>query len=147
MRRVKLMFCFFAMFVGLGVFGLQARAQGMKECSAHISDPEFVGIIEESMGNIVEDRANSRTLNVTVAAARRQTTAYFSVSSGSSIQINATLSKSGNVGIIDADGYVRYVTGTRINHSFSISKSNAYCVFVQNLNSVSITATGSYAWN
>lgn len=147
MKKVKMMLCFCAMLLGLGVFGLQANAQGMKECTAHISDPEFSGIIEESMGNIVENRANSRTFNMTVASARRHTTTYFSVSSGGYIQIRATLSKSGNVGIIDADGYVRYVTGTSINHSFAISQSNAYCVFVQNLNSVSITATGSYAWN
>lgn len=147
MKHVKRILLFLIVFASVCVFGTKAQAQGMKECTAHISDPEFAGIIEESMGNIVEDRANSRSLNVTVAAARRYTTVYFDVNSGRSIQINATLSKSGNVGIIDADGYVRYVTGTRINHTFAISQTNAYCVFVQNLNSVSITATGSYSWN
>ncbi len=147
MKKIRFMFLFMAMFVGVCFYGTQTHAQGMKEYTAHISDPAFAGIIEESMGNIIEDRANSRSLNVTVASARRYTTIYFNVSKGSSIQISATLSKSGNVGIIDIDGYIRYVTGTRINHSFAISQTNAYCVFVQNLNSVSITATGSYAWN
>ncbi len=124
-----------------------ASAQEMQEYTAHISDPEFQGIIEESMGNIVNARSTSRIIDWTVPSGKRYTTPYFSVSKGKDIAMVLTLSKSGKAGIINYEGYVRYVTGKEIDHVFSITETNSYVVFVQNLNSTSITADGGYAWN
>lgn len=135
------------MLVGLFVFDTEVSAQEMQEYTAHVSDPEFQGMIEESMSNIINARATSRSISWTVPSKRRYTTVYFGVSAGKYISLNLTLSKSAKAGIIDADGIVRYVTGTDIEHGFAITTTNSYCVFVQNLNSSSITAKGSYAWN
>lgn len=137
------------LFLGFGVmsFGTEVCAEQLQEYTAHITDPEFQVMIEESMGEIISTRANSRSFSTKVAAGARYTSGYFHVSSGNSITVNATLSKSGKVGIISSSGTIRYVQGTSINHVFKINTTDYYCIFIQNLNSTAITATGSYAWN
>lgn len=132
---------------GVIVPQFKVSAQELKEQTAHITDEEFRDVLEESMGSIIETRATSRGVNWTVPANRRYCTAYFPVNSGGYILLAMNLSKSAKTGIIDEDGYIRYVTGTSISHTFNITSSKSYCVFVQNLNSTAISATGSYAWN
>lgn len=147
MKKVYLLMAFCLMLTGVFLMDAKVEAQEMQEYTAHISDPEFQGIIEESMSNIINERATLKTINWKVPAGRRYTTAYIGVSAGKYISINIQLSKSAKAGIIDADGYVRYVTGSLIQHSFAINTTNSYCVFVQNTNDEKITASGSYAWN
>ncbi len=147
MKRFLCITLFFAFVFGVVSFNTEVRAQEMQEYTAHISDPEFQAIVEESMGEIINTRASSRSFSTKVVAGARYTSSYFEVSSGKYITIIATLSASGKVGIINSTGTVRYVQGTNINHSFKINTTDYYCVFIQNLNSTAITATGSYAWN
>lgn len=132
---------------GVMIPQIHASAQELQERTGHITDAEFQGVIETTMGSIVESRAATRTINWTVAPNERACTSFFGVAAGSYISMSFTLSQSAKVGIIDEDGYVRYVTGKSINHTFNITSSKAYCVFIQNLNPSAITVKGTYAWN
>lgn len=147
MKRYACILLFLAFVFGTVSFDTEARAQELQEYTAHISDPEFQAIVEESMGEIINTRASSRSFSTKVIAGARYTSAYFQVSSGKYITVIATLSLSGKVGIINSTGTIRYVQGTNINHAFKINTTDYYCVFIQNLNSTAITAAGSYAWN
>ena len=147
MKRYLCVLLFLAFVFGIMSFNTEVCAKELQEYTAHISDPEFQAIVEESMGEIISTRANSRSFSTRVIAGARYTSSYFEVSAGDYITVIATLSASGKVGIISSSGSVRYVQGTNINHAFKINTTDYYCVFIQNLNSTSITASGSYAWN
>lgn len=119
-------------------------AEEMVEKTGHILEPEFAGLVEISMGSIIETRSTAYTIDWTVKKNVRKTTGYFKKSADTSINLGVDLSKSGKAGILDINGNVRYVEGKSIYYSFAITKSNYYAVFVQNPNSSSITASGYY---
>lgn len=72
----------------------------------------------------------------------------FYVEAGKEICVSAFLDptdKTVKLGIIDTSATKRYVTGSdSISHDFSITKSGYYRIFVENTNSVSVTADGYY---
>lgn len=139
------------MFLGLCLvlFGILApvakvSAQELEEHTGHISDPEFSGILEQMVGNLYETMATKYTINWSVPKGRIYTSSYFKQQSGDSVAIGMELSGYGYSGIIDMDGNVRYVSGTSLYHSFSITKLQYYSFFVQNKTTSKITAKGFY---
>lgn len=76
-------------------------------------------------------------------------TSSFSIKAGQIVGISLTIKpadKNVNVGLIDSDGNKQYVIGKNfISHQFEIKTAGEYSVFVENKNSVSVTAEGMYA--
>ena len=70
-------------FCGILVPFKNVSAQEMEEYTAHISDLEFQGMIEEFMGNIVNVRSGVEIINWTVPSEKRYTAAYFGAAGGS----------------------------------------------------------------
>ena len=110
------------------------------------------GMIEECDISIPKPgRAATRSMEWTVKAGVRKTTAEFSAKSGNTIRVTAILTPadlSVKVGIIEPDGTRRYVTGKdAVAHTFSLDQTGSYRVFVENGNSKSITAKITYDVN
>lgn len=122
----------------------KVSAQELEEQTGHITDPEFSGILEQMVGNLYETMATRHTINWSVPKGRIYTAAYFKQQPGDSVAIGMELSGYGYSGIIDMDGNVRYVAGTSLYHSFSITKLQYYCFFVENKSTAKITAKGYY---
>ncbi len=133
-------------FVLCGLFGpgFQSNAEELVEHTAHITDPEFEGILQEMVGSIIETRSTAYTIDWKVPSGRTYTTAYFEKKKGTSIGLGVELSRTGMAGIMDMDGNVRYVSGKSIYHTFDISKSYYYCVIVPNKTTTTITAKGYF---
>lgn len=144
MKRKLLFLSLCFMLCGLLAPTLQASAEELEEKTAHITDPQFEGIVEEMMSNIVAARATAYTINWSIAKRTRCTTGFFSKAKDSYISIGFELSQYGSAGIIDSNGNMRYVEGTSLYHTFDISVPRNYCVFVYNPTSVRMTATGYY---
>ena len=111
---------------------------------------EWDGPIE--IGEVDQYRRSSATFYWTVGAGKMKTTPAFQAKSGGSIIVSVGITPTNqyvNVGIIEPDGQWRYIRekGDNISHKFSLTKNGSYQVFVQNKNSVSITADGSYRVN
>ena len=119
-------------------------AAELEEQTVYLTDAEMEEIIEEEISNLINSRTSSYALNWTVPANTRYGTSYFRKEAGTSVIIAAKLSKSCKVGVLNDDGLLRYVTGTTISHTFSITETNDYKVFVQNDNSSSSTVSGYY---
>ena len=133
-------------FVLCGLFAseFQSEAEELVEQTAHITDPEFEGVLEEMVGSIIETRSTAYVIDWSVPAGRIYTTAYFEKKKGTSIGIGIELSKTGKEGIMDMDGNVRYVSGKSLYHTFDITKSYYYCIIVPNQSTSTITAKGYY---
>lgn len=121
-----------------------ASAEELEEQTAYLTDVEVKEIVEEDISNIINSRISAYSLSWTVPANTRYGTSYFRKEAGTSVGVDVDVSKSCKVGILDDDGVLRYVTGTTITHTFSITKTNDYKVVVQNDNSSSVTAKGYY---
>lgn len=123
----------------------KVSAQELEEHTAHITDPEFAGLLEEMVGNLYQTMSTAYSVNWTVKKNQYSTTGYFKKTAGSSVGIGIDLSGYGWAGIIDMDGNARYVSGTKgLVHNFAISKTYYYCFFVRNQTTGSITAKGHY---
>lgn len=143
--KVQLLFAgICVMLFGIFIPSFKVSAEELEEYVGYITDPEFQGIVEEEISNLVSARTAAYTLNWTVPANTRYATAYFHKDAGTSVVIALELSKSAMAGILSFSGEVRYVKGTSLYHGFSITESDSYKVFVQNTNSSSITAKGYY---
>lgn len=129
---------------GLLVPAEKASAQELVEHTGHITDPEFAGVLEEMVSNLYETMSTAYTVDWSVSKNKRCTTGYFKKESGSCVNIGIHLSGYGWAGIIDMDGKARYVDGTELYHSFDITKTYYYSVFVQNKSSSKITAKGYF---
>lgn len=116
--------------------------------TAHITDPEFRDIAWEMMGSIVDSRielyATTYDIDWSIPAKKLYSTAYFYKKKDTMVSLNIKTSATAWAGIIDYSGKMSYVEGTKIACNFPISKSNYYCVFVQNNKSYKITASGEY---
>ena len=110
----------------------------------YMDDYNRQAIVKNAVSNIFPAMANRYSINWTVKAQKNMNTAFFHMDSGTSIGVLIKLSKKAKAGIIGGDGLVRYVEGTEIIHSFSISKSQPYGFIILNNNDVAITATGYY---
>lgn len=88
------------------------------------------------------------TFNWTVEPGTRFCSGKFKVKSGQKIMLAATTSPNTQtcwIGIMDPHNNVRYVEGKgSLSHSFSVSETGKYRVFVQNRGTKNVTAGGSY---
>lgn len=88
------------------------------------------------------------TFNWTVEPGTRFCSGKFKVSSGQKIVISASISPSTQtcwIGIMDPHNNVRYVEGKGgFGHSFAVSETGKYRVFVQNRGTKNVTSSGSY---
>lgn len=123
---------------------LAEETEELEEKTAYLTDTEFKYIIEESVEDLYNIMSSSYSMNWTIKKKTRKVTSFFTKYSGSTISIGVELSNTGKAGIIGADGVMRYVEGTSLYKSFSISQTQLYLVFVQNDNNSSITSTGYY---
>lgn len=123
---------------------VNVSAAEQEEKVAHITDEEFQGIEIQTITSPIAVYATQYGLNWTVPKNIMYATDYFSKSKGSSINISVTLTKSCDVGIMSYEGGLRYLTGTSINHTFNITKTDKYKVFIRNNNSSSVTSSGYY---
>ena len=119
-------------------------AEELEEQTVYLTDEEMEEIIVEEISNLVNARTSAYALNWTVPANARYATSYFRKEAGTSVMLDIDISKSCRAGILNSDGVFRYVTGTTITHTFSITESHNYKVYVQNDNSSSVTAKGYY---
>lgn len=144
--KKKLLFwgiCF--ILCGMLIPSAKVSAQELEEHTAHITDPELSGLLEEMVGSLYETMSTAYTINWTVKKGKYGTTAYFKKTAGSSVGISIDLSGYGYAGVMDMDGNARYVAGTKgLVHNFAISKTYYYCFFVKNQSTGSITAKGHY---
>lgn len=121
-----------------------ASAEELEEQTVYLTDEEMEEIIVEEISNLVNARTSAYALNWTVPANTCYATSYFRKEAGTSVIVDIDISKSCKAGILNSDGVFRYVTGTTITHTFSITEGHNYKVFVQNENSSSVTAKGYY---
>ena len=119
-------------------------AEELEEQTVYLTDAEMEEILEEEISNLVNARLTAYVLNWTVPANTCYGTSYFRKAAGTSVIVDIDISKSCKAGILNSDGVFRYVTGTTITHTFSITEGHNYKVNVQNDNSSSITAKGYY---
>ena len=119
-------------------------AEELEEQTIYLTDAEMEEILEEEISNLVNARLTAYVLNWTVPANTCYGTSYFRKAAGTSVMVDVDTSKTCKVGILDDDGVLRYVAGTSVTHTFSITKTNDYKVVVQNDNSSSATAKGYY---
>lgn len=110
---------------------------------------------DSSAKNVIEIETNSlsrtvKGLDVTVSANTIAKTASFSANKDGTITVTVSVTpsnKSVRVGIIEPDGTKRYVTSSgTISHTFSLTATGSYRVFVENTNSVSVSVEGSYLY-
>lgn len=134
--------CF--LLLGLCIPKVTVSAEELQEYTEYLTEDEFRGIIEEAASQIFNNRSTVYNINWTIKKNTRRTTSMFYMSSGSVINVGVDLSITGKAGIIGADAVARYVQGTSLYKSFDISKSQVYCVYIQNDNSVNMTASGCY---
>lgn len=78
------------------------------------------------------------------------TSTIFYASSGNSINVVVNIDPTDTtirVGIVQPDGVRRYVEGdTTVGHSFALTQSGNYRVYIQNDSGVTVTVSGSYVY-
>ena len=78
------------------------------------------------------------------------TSAIFYASNGNSINVSVNVVPTDTtikVGIVQPDGVRRYVEGdTTLGHSFALTQSGNYRVYIQNDSGVTVTVVGSYVY-
>lgn len=88
------------------------------------------------------------TYNWTVEPGTRFCSGKFKVSSGQKIMLSASIAPNTQtcwIGIMDPHNNVRYVEGKgALSHSFAVSETGKYRVFVQNRGTKNVTAGGGY---
>lgn len=94
------------------------------------------------------DAGENVSFNWTVEPGTRFCSGKFKVSSGQKIAIVAATTPSTQtcwIGIMDPHNNVRYVEGKgTLSHTFSVSETGKYRVFVQNRGTKNVSATGGY---
>ncbi len=130
---------------GVIVPNVKVSAQELEEHTAHITDPEFAGVLQEMVENTYSTMSTAYTIDWKVSASSIKATGYFKRKAGSQVAVGIKLSGNGYVGIMSMDGVIRYVEGTTVSHAFKITEYNYYCFIVQNKTKSKITAKGHYA--
>ena len=123
---------------------VKVSAEEMVEHTAHITDPEFAGVLQEMVSNTFMTMSTRYTISWSVRAKAIKGSGYFWQDPGDEVAIGIKLSGYGYGGILDLDGNIRYVDGTSLAHAFKIYKGNSYCVIVQNKTDSKITAKGYF---
>lgn len=145
MKRNLLFLGLCILLCGIVIPDVKASAEEMVEHTAHITDPEFAGVLQEMVSNTFMTMSTKYTINWSVRAKAIVGSSYFWQNPGDVIAIGIKLSGYGYGGIMDLDGTIRYVDGTSLGHAFKIHEGNSYCVIVQNKTDSKITAKGYFA--
>ena len=106
---------------------------------------------QDTVQETVEDRMSENELvsfNWKVVPQTRTASTTFYVKKGQSISMSAS-AVPGNttywIGIMDPKNSVRYVEGSgSFGHAFAVDQSGFYRVFVENIGTSDLTASGSY---
>lgn len=118
----------------------------LKEYEGTEADFEGTEIVEHTED--VNTRSIAGTILWPMTSNSTHCTAGFKAKAGGKITVSVGVNRDDKVvkvGIIKPDGSTSYVKGKSvISHTFSVSKSGTYRVFVQNLSSVKIQVQGSY---
>lgn len=94
------------------------------------------------------DAGELTNFNWTVEPGTRFCSGKFKVSSGQKIMLSASIAPNTQtcwIGIMDPHNNVRYVEGKgALSHSFAVSETGKYRVFVQNRGTKNVSAGGYY---
>lgn len=106
---------------------------------------------QDTVEKTIEDRMSENELvsfNWKVVPQTRTASTTFYVKKGQNINLSASAVPANTtywIGIMDPKNSVRYVQGTtNISHSFAVEDSGFYRVFVENIGTSDLTASGSY---
>lgn len=118
-------------------YSIPAESKSIKELPNTFMDMDVLGV-----------QSSTTLVDWTILANNKCTTSTFYVSKGGTIVIAFGVNpddKNVKMGIIEPDGTQRYVqsSGT-ITHSFAVNVSGYHSFYIENPNSVSITAVGCY---
>lgn len=107
------------------------------------------GVIVEKDGGELIAPLSITNLNWTISEKHVRESSDFIASSGQSIVMSAIanpLSSQIRIGIVEPDGTLRYVSGKgSALHTFTLTKSGSYSVYVQNMSDVSIEVQVTYS--
>ncbi len=145
MKRNVLFFGLCILLCGVLAPNVKASAEEMVEHTAHITDPEFAGVLQEMVSNTFMTMSTRYTINWSIRAKAMVGSSYFWQDPGDEIAIGIKLSGYGYGGIMDLDGNIRYVDGTSLAYAFKIYEADCYCVIVDNKTDSKITAKGYFA--
>lgn len=102
------------------------------------------------LGAIGYTRSSGYISGWSIATGHSATSVIFKAYNGGTISVAVTVApgdKTVRVGIVQPDGTRRYVEGHgAVGHSFSLTQSGNYKVYVANYSGVSVTANGSYTY-
>lgn len=156
-------------FVGVYSLTIVAAAKGAGDLYRYCYDvtvedieegPEARPVLQEytdegpaSNITILEDEGTQQARGVqnlkwSVPGNSMRLTSGFAVKAGQIVSVNVYLEprdKTLKVGIVDSTGRRRYVLAKdSVNHDFSITSTDTYCVFVENDNTVTVQVEGTY---
>ena len=113
---------------------------------------EYTGTADELFeGLTIEEMPDARSTNFdwTIKSRVVKKTAYFSRKSGDTIKVAGIVDPDNvtvQVGIIEPDDHLRYVNAkSTFAHTFELTKKGSYKVYIENLNSVTVTVRGAYS--
>ena len=113
---------------------------------------EHTGTADELFeGLIIEETPDARStaINWTIKKRVVKKTAYFSRKSGDTIRVAGVIDPDNvtiQVGIIEPDDHLRYIDAKgSFAHTFNLTKNGSYKVYIENLNSVTVTVNGGYS--
>lgn len=109
-----------------------------------MEDELFEGLTVEEMPGV-----RAKSIDWTIKSRVVKKTAYFSKKSGDTIKIAGVVDPEDvtvQVGIIEPDDHGRYVNAKNaFSHTFKLTKSGSYKVYIENLNKVTVTVVGGYS--
>lgn len=113
------------------------------------SDDDLVGM-EISIGEISYPDSTGGINGWSISAGSSGTSGTFKAYNGGTISIAVNVypgTSTVKVGIVQPDGTRRYVKGSAgISHSFSLTQSGNYKVYVENISSVTVTVNGGFTY-
>lgn len=122
----------------------------LKEFEGTMKEFEGMEVIEDSSGQQIAARSASGNIEWTVGNKTIYYTGGFKANSGGKIAVAVGIApndKTVKVGILKPDKTVTYVKGTKyISHTFNVSKTGTYKVFVSNDSGKKVTVDGFYSY-
>ncbi len=122
---------------------------GYVEYTEYPSGDELVPM-EPAIGPVYEINTMKPIDDWEIETGHSATSTIFYASSGNSINVAVNISPADTtvkVGICQPDGTRRYVNGSNtVGHSFALTQSGNYRVYVENNSGVTVTVGGSYVY-
>ena len=122
---------------------------GYIEYTEYPGEDELVPM-EPAIGPVYEINTSKPIDEWEIETGHSATSTIFYASSGNSINVSVVIAPADNtvrVGIVQPDGVRRYVEGdTTVGHSFALTQSGNYKVYIQNDSGVTVTVVGSYVY-